>query len=299
VLYIASALNVPLYPYQKHQTLVMGGTTIIRDFTTVPAWLFLAWGYFLSQPKKTPWTLVALGVLACAEILNYTRTAIGMLVVTAALVACLMLVRQGRRRRGVVVGAAGAVVAALALSLLPAVLPAQMSFLQSRFEGLEGAKGILADPTFNSRFVGFSTARRTGALTDPLFGAGLFDASPLTNGDQYFSGDGDIQRVVYRTGVTGVVVFVAPFMMALFVAIGSLARRGLNIAAEGLMLTGAVWTLVCVFSFLGGGIFFWWPPLSLLGVALIAHATGFPVATPRAVSVGGPLRQPGRVASGL
>lgn len=294
VLYIASALNVPVYPYEKHQTLMMGGTTIIRDFATVPAWLMLAWGYFLSQSKKTAWTFVALGVLVCAETLTYTRSTIGLLFVTTALVAGFMMVRRGRRRRGIVVVAAGAAVAVLALSLLPALLPAQFDFLQSRFHGLKGSQSVLADPTFNSRFVGFETARRTGALVDPYFGAGLFDASPEINGNQYFSDDGDIQRVVYRTGLVGVGVFVAPFIGALLVAIGSIARRELNSTAEGLMLTGVVWTVACVGSFLGGGIFFWWPPLSLFGVALIAYATGFPVVATAASSAARRHQEPGQ-----
>lgn len=278
VLYIASALNVPVYPYAKYQTSVVSGTTIIRDFQTVPAWLFLAWGYFLSQSKKNIWTFAALAVLACAVILTYTRTSIGVLVFTVPLVAGLLMVRRGRRSRGIVAVAAGVAVAVLAWGLLPTVLPAQFDFLQSRIRGLDGLQSVLAEPNFKFRNDSFETARRAGALADPYFGAGLFDASPGINGSQYYHvGDGDIQRVVYRTGLIGVVVFAALYIVGLLWTFVSIARRRLSSTAENLILTGMVTTLAWGVSFWGGSVFFWWPPLSLFSVALIACAAGVPV----------------------
>ena len=270
VLYIASALNVPVYPYEKNYTYVVGGTTIIRDFGTVPTWLILAWGYFLSRSQKNGWTFVALLVLACAEFLTYTRSSVVMFAVSGVLVAGLMVLRRGRRRRGAVLVASGAVVAVLALGLLPAVLPAQFEFFQSRIRGLVGLQSILAAPNFAYRFTGFETARRAGALADPYLGAGMFEASQVMN-----SADSDIQRVVYRTGLVGVAVFAAPIVGALLVAIGRIGRRSLDISAESLLLTGVVVTLPFVFSFFGVG-YLQWPPLSLFPVALIAYATGFP-----------------------
>lgn len=299
VLYIASALNLPVYPYEKYQTSVIGGTTIIRDFQTIPAWLILAWGYFLSQSKKNAWTFVALGVLACADILTYTRSSIGLLVLTTALIAGLLMVRRGRRRRGIVVVIAGGAVAVLALGLLPAVLPVQFDFLRSRFGGLGGPQSVLADPNFAFRVASFHIARQAGASTDPFLGAGLVDASLAINGSQYYNADGDIQRVVYRTGLAGLVVFAAPYIGAVLWAFASVARRKFSYIAESLMLTGAVVTVGFVFAFLGGSVFFWWPPLSLFPVALIAYATGLPK-YPRATSNAATLhREPGRLGSGF
>jgi len=299
VLYIASALNVPVYPYEKYQTIVMGSTTIIRDFTTVPAWSFLAWGYFLSQSKKNAWTFAALAVLVCAQLLTYTRSAIGLMIVTMVLVAGWLMVRRGRRRHGIVVVAAGAAVAVLALGPLTAVLPAQRDFLQSRFRGLGDLQSVLAEPNMKFRITSFETARRAGALADPYLGAGLFDASPEINGSQYYNVDGDIQQVVYRTGLVGVVVFVVPLIIALLSTIASIARRRLSSAAESLMLTGVVATLACVFSFLGGSVFFWWQALALFPVALIAYATGLPAVAAAASNSARPHHEPGRLASGL
>jgi len=299
VLYIASALNVPVYPYEKYYTTVVDGTTVIRDFQTVPAWLILAWGYFLSQSKKNVWTFVALAVIWCAEFLTYTRSGIVAYLVAGALVAGWLMVRRGRRRRGIVVVAVGAAIAVLTLSLLPAVLPAQFGFFQSRIRGLTGLQSALADPNFAFRTTTFGSARRAAALTDPYLGAGLFDASPGIRGSQYGIVEGDISRVVYRTGLVGVVVFAAPIIGALLSAIASLAKRSLDISAENLLLTAVVVILPYVFSMLGNG-FFWWPPLSLFPVALIAYAVGVPavaaaVATRSVVPGGGP----GELARGL
>ena len=65
------------------------------------------------------------------------------------------------------------------------------------------------------------------------------------------------------------------------------------------MLTGVVATLACVFSFLGGSVFFWWQALALFPVALIAYATGLPAVAAAASNSARPHHEPGRLASGL
>jgi len=298
VLYIASAMNIPVYPFPKSVTTSVGGTTIIRDFTTLPIWLGLAWGYYLSRPKKNGWVFAALAALAGGTMLTYTRSYILIMAAITGLAIVLLMARRGQRARALVVGAASAVLAVAVLVGGPTLAPAQYGYLSSRFGSDIASGAVLTGGTLGGRITWFRQARAAGALVDPVFGAGLFAAS-RSNGRSLDSYDSDWIRIVFRTGWAGVVVFAAPLILAMWWGVGAFLRRGASSTTSRLLLTAVLATAFYALSRLTTITYFWWPALSLFPVALMAYAAERPVARAAASCPVAPRDEPARFASGL
>lgn len=273
VLYIAAALNVPIYPYPKYLTTSFGGSTIIRDFTTLPLWAGLAWCYYLAQTKKSWWTFVALAVLICGALLSYTRSLVLTLVLTAVLATVLMTMRRGQRNHAVTIVIAGSLLALVVIVGGPIVAPAQFGYFQNRLSPVSTVQGAMNAPNSVARETLFKQATRAGEAVDRLFGAGLFDATPNSDALQYRSYDSDWIRIVYRTGPLGVVVFAAPLGLALWWGLKELLRHGALRPTDPLLMTGVLVTVVSLILRFTGLTYFWWPALSLFPLALIACAT--------------------------
>ncbi len=293
VLYIAAALNVPIYPYPKYLTTSFGGSTIIRDFTTLPLWAGLAWCYYLAQAKKSWWTFVALAVLICGALLSYTRSLVLAFAFTAVLATALMAVRRGQRDRAVTIAIAGSLLALVVLVGGPVLAPAQFGYFQNRLSSVSTVQGALNTPNSVARQTLFKQAARAGEAVDPLFGAGLFDATPNGDATQYRSYDSDWIRIVYRTGPLGVVVFAAPLGLALWWGSKQLLKRGATRPADPLLMTAVLVTVLSLILRFTGLTYFWWPALSLFPLALIACATG------TAAGAAAPAATPARAARGL
>jgi hypothetical protein len=274
VLYIAAALNVPIYPYPKYLTTSFGGSTIIRDFTTLPLWAGLAWCYYLAQAKKSWWTFVALAVLICGALLSYTRSLVLALVLMAVLATLLMTVRRGQRDRAVTIAVAGSLLALVVIAGGPIIAPAQFGYFQNRLSSVSTVQGAMNTPNSVARQTLFKQAARAGEAVDSLFGAGLFDASPNSDATQYRSYDSDWIRIVYRTGPLGVAVFALPIGLALWWGLKELLRRGALRPTDPLLMTGVLVTVLSLILRFTGLTYFWWPALSLFPLALIACATG-------------------------
>lgn len=278
VLYIASAANLPIYPYQKYLVTSLRGGVIVRDFSTFPFWAGLAWCHYLAQPRKNVWTYVALAVVACGVLMTFSRLPIAMLVVTAALATALLLAGRDTRTAAIV---AGVVCASLALAVLvvgPVAAPTQFRYLEGRFSGIVRSHSVSYDPDFQYRLQEFEQARAAGAQVDPYLGAGLFDSSANVGGGAYISFDSDWIGIVYRTGWAGIIVLVTPLAVALWRGISRSGRRGSSTAATTLLFTGtlaAIWFLGCSFTSI---VYLYWPAVSLLSVALIARAEAIPAA---------------------
>jgi len=299
VLYIAAAFGASVYPYPKYLTTSFGGVTIIRDFTTLPIWLGLAWGYYLSRSHKNGWTFAALAVLAGGAMLTYTRSLVLILATSAGLAIVLLIARRGQRGRALVVGAASAALAVAVLVGGPVLAPAQYGYLTARFGSAGGAGGALTQGSLNFRIGNFQEARVAGSLVDPVFGAGLFGASVGTS-RSYDSYDSDWIRIVYRTAWAGVVVFAAPLILALWWGVRGFLTQGTSSTTGSLLLTAVLATAFFAIGRFTTITYFWWPALSLFSVALIAYAAGRPVAGAAAAS--GPVDpgdEPARLASGL
>ena len=300
VLYIAAALNLPVYPYPKYLTTSFGGSTIVRDFTTLPVWAGLAWCYFLAKPHKSWWTFVALAVLSCGALLSYTRSLVLALVFTAVLATVLMAIRRGQRDQAVTIAIAGSLLAFIVIVGGSIAAPAQFGYFQDRLSSVSTVQGALNTPNAVLRQHLFRQAARAGEAVDTLFGAGLFDASPNGDATQYRSYDSDWIRIVYRTGPLGVVVFAAPLGLALWWGLRELLRRGRQRPTDPLLMTGVLVTVLSVILRFTGLTYFWWPALALFPLALIACATGTRVPAAASVapaSVASPSAAPASVAS--
>lgn len=275
VLYIASALGVPVYPYPKYFTTAYGGVAITRDFTTLPIWSGLAWGYYLSRQEKTGWVMAALAVLTAGTLLTYTRSLVLIAVGVAVLAALLSVAHRDLRARALVVLGPVLLLVLGVVIAGPAVMPAQFGYLASRFSTLQLSGTSIADRNISIRMQRFETARQAAALVDPVFGAGLVDASPDENGQQYNSYDSDWIRILYRTGWAGVVVFLAPLVLGLWWG----AREFLTQPAGGpthrLLLMGVLAASYALATRFTGMVYFWWPALSLFALAVVAYASGF------------------------
>lgn len=275
VLYIASALGVPVYPYPKYFTTAYGGVAITRDFTTLPIWSGLAWGYYLSRQEKTGWVMAALAVLTAGTLLTYTRSLVLIAVGVAVLAALLSVAHRDLRARALVVLGPVLLLVLGVVIAGPAVMPAQFGYLASRFSTLQLSGTSIADRNISIRMQRFERARQAAALVDPVFGAGLVDASPDDAGREHSSYDSDWIRILYRTGWAGVVVFLAPLVLGLWWG----AREFLTQPAGGpthrLLLMGVLAASYALATRFTGMVYFWWPALSLFALAVVAYASGF------------------------
>jgi len=273
VLYIASALNVPAYPYPKFLTTSYGGVTIIRDFTTFPIWSGLAWGYYLSRPEKTGWVLAALAVLAAGSLLTYTRSLILIAVGVAVLAALLHVAHRDLRARALVVWGPVLLLALGVVIAGPALMPAQFGYLESRFGTIQYSGTSISDRNIDIRMQRFERARQAAALVDPVFGAGLLNAS--SGGREHDSYDSDWIRIIYRTGWAGVVVFLAPLILGLWWGAREFLRQPAGGPMHTLLLMGVLTTSFGLAGRFTGIAYFYWPALSLFTLAVIAYASGF------------------------
>lgn len=272
VLYIASALGVSVYPYEKFRTLSFGGATIVRDFATFPAWAGLAWCYYLASPQRKGWAYAAMAVLAAGVLLSYTRSAIGGYAVTAVAGTALLMLRRGRRTQAIVMGAVCMALAIAVFVVGPLLAPQQYGYLQSRF----GGEGDVT-ATAQGRLAAFEGARAAGARVDPNLGAGLFDSSASVFGAQYFSFDSDWIWMVYRTGWVGLFIFAVPLGVGLWRGIRGVVRGELSGPESTVLLTGLLTTLLFAGMRFTSLAYLWWAALSLLSVALVARAEAKPI----------------------
>jgi hypothetical protein len=279
LLYIASAIGIPVFPYPKYLTTSFLGTTIIRDSSTFPYWIALAWGYYLTLPKKNAWVFAALGILAAGTLLSYTRSWVLGLAAIVVLAVILQFLQQERRVRALALLAAAVTLLAIFLAGGPALVPAQFDYLSSRFGLINSPARALSDHNAQLRLELFRQAQKAGAQVDSLFGAGLSDsATPAySRGNSY---DSDWIRIVWRTGWAGVSVLAMPFLLAISWGMRGFLRERGSTESGMLLLAG---TLATIFSFAHSFTFltyFWWPALSLFPVALIAYASGVPAGLP-------------------
>jgi len=283
VLYIASALRLPVYPYPKYLVTSFSGTTIIRDFTTFPIWLGLAWAYYLSQAKRSVWAFAALAVLAVGTLLSYTRSLILGLAVIVVLAVILQMVHKGRRARALAIAAAG--VAGLAIFFVggPVLAPAQYAFLANRMGEVNQPGQVLSASNVQSRIKAFSRAQQVGARVDSVFGAGLFDPATSARTRNYNSSDSDWIRIVYRTGLAGVIVLAIPLLLTIIWGLGGFLRLGDSAERGTLLLTGVLATTFSIATRFTSLTYFWWPALSLFSVALVAYAVGIPADEPQEI----------------
>jgi len=272
VLYIASALNVPIYPYEKYLATSYGSTTVVRDFLTIPFWAGLAWSYYLSQPRKGVWTYVAMAVVACGLLFSYTRSFLALLVVTTLLAAGLFLAGRGQRARGVIVGVAVVTLAVAVLVLGPVVAPAQFGYYGERLGGTASVGSVPLDANAQGRLESFAAARAAGARVDPYLGTGLPAPAGSLYGQMYINADSDWISIVYHSGLVGILVFASPFAVALWRGFAGFRREEPSSTAGTLLLTAmlaTVWLLGWRFA---SAVYMWWPAVSLLSVALVARA---------------------------
>ena len=277
VVYIASALGAPVYPYPKYLTTSVADTAIIRDFTTFPIWMGLAWAYYLSQPKRTGWAFVALAVLAAGTLLSYTRSLILELAAIAVLAVILQMVQQARRVRAVVLAAVAVAFLGILLVGGPVLAPAQYKYLTARFGEIDQPGKVLSkNDSLEYRLQLFQGAQKAGAQVSPLLGTHLFDPATSATTQQHGSYDSDWIRIVFYTGWAGVAALAIPLVLAIISgARGFLGGGGLG-GSSTLLLTAV---LATVFSFavrFTGLVYFWWPAVSLFPVALVAYGLGIP-----------------------
>jgi hypothetical protein len=74
MLYALSSVGVPIFPDLGWDPITFGSAIIARDFLTFPVWSKLALAYFLTRPRQTMVSLVAIGVLSVSILLSYTRS---------------------------------------------------------------------------------------------------------------------------------------------------------------------------------------------------------------------------------
>ena len=291
VLYIASALNVPVYPYAKYFTTTYGGVTITRDFSTLPLWAGVAWAYYLSRPMKSWRVLAALGILAIGMILTYTRSVVLVEAGVAVLAALLHMAHRDLRSRSLAVAGPLLLLMVGVVLVTAAVLPAQYGYLQSRFQLIRiGGGTSVSDRNLGLRTMAFEAARRAGAEVDPVFGAGLFDSSPNGSGYVHDSADSDWIRIIFRAGWAGVAVFLAPLLIGLWWGVRQfLTEPADHVPRRVILLTG----LLSLSGALGlqftGLMYFMWPVLSLFALALVAYAASLPALSDSAASGSGEI----------
>ena len=228
LLYIASALNLPIYPYQKYLITSFHGSTIV-GFLDFPV---------LGRAGLVPLPLTAqqkgLDVLGAGsrrlcgphDLLSHVRRT----PCRYRSALCGPVARPPRQAQaGIVVGAVFASLAVSVLVIGPVVAPAQLGYLQSRFGGMVQSHSVVGDPNVQGRVRVFNEARAAGARVDAYLGAGLFDSSDNIDDAAYISPDSDWIGIVYRTGLAGIIVLATPLAVALLRGIGGSQRaRVLN-----------------------------------------------------------------------
>jgi len=193
------------------------------------------------------------------------------------LATVLLMIRRGRRGPAFAVLLGSLLLAIAVMVGGPVVAPAQYGYFANRLSGIAQPQDVLKDPNVAYRQNLSAEALKAGAMVDPVFGAGLFDASPNGDAARYRTYDSDWVRIAYRTGPAGVFVFAAPLVLALWWGVSGFLRRSASESASSLLLAGVLMTACSLILRFSGLTYFWWPSLSLFPLVLIARATGVPV----------------------
>lgn len=207
-------LRVPIYQVTEYLVFTYNGQELSRTFWFMPPFLLFALSAAVARRSWGAGTIALVAVTMVAVVVSYTRS---LLVAAAAVVAVILVLpwlKGGHPglflRRLSKIGA----VLALVTAVLMVALPTPTSYFLSRMESLTGAATITKDQNLLVRQVGVTTV--AAALSDRdqlLVGARLGTSDDLSRKVSDWTADSTWVGVIHSTGLFGVVVIWAVFLL--------------------------------------------------------------------------------------
>ena len=272
-LYIPSELGVNIYPFTRHVENLSSGATLIRDFYTFPFWTGLAVAYWSSRSRQSLVSILALVLLGVGAFFSYTRSIVGLLVLTPLAAAALYAIRPRNIGRVVAIVSVVAVGLFGATIVLPRVASSQYSLFVSRTSELaQSGANPTNVATAAGRITEFVQGYRYGASVDSLFGAGLgHSGAASTSGvaPEKVTWDSDWVDIVQSVGVVGLVVLALPLLGGLVAGLIAFFKRR-DAVGQQLSLTILLFVFWTIASRFVGIYYQWWFALALWGIALVA-----------------------------
>lgn len=263
VFYIANSFfDLNLYPYEKYYESTYAGAYILRDISTFPLQLVgLAVAYLYCLRPRNLWGFAMAVLIFLGTLFTYARSLIIMLVVMPFILLFFFLIkgRTIKMARGTMVKAAG--VAVLVVIGLTQLMPAQLEYFGLRFYDII-SKGLLSTPQSQARIGFFLFNLAKAARTNIILGAGFWGTGGLN------SYDSDWIFLVFRFGLAGIMVFLAPIILAMVFGIRSFWKA----ASKNAELFSLILFLYLFFYFamrFTSIVYLWWFPVSVWGFALI------------------------------
>lgn len=211
-LYCLSAMGVHVYPWAPYMETSVGSSRLVRDFATLPPFVFWVVAYYAPKPKRGFYGSVGLVLAIGAIMFSFTRS---LLLALAAVLAWYALnVLWSPRRRAERVRALVGVVCLCVISvlLLTLISPNGTRYLVSRIDSLRA--NSWADPNAAARVEKLSQVDVVVRRESRWFGVGLVPGQVFaTQGRMYVPGVvlGDIMwaRVYLNLGISGVLAVIA------------------------------------------------------------------------------------------
>jgi O-antigen ligase len=245
-MYSLSEVGVPIYPHLGWAPQSVGSATIVRDFLTFPFWAKLGLAWYVTRPKQSPASLLAIAALLMACVLTYTRS----IEIPAALCVLVALVLPlATTRNWGVVGRrmmAFAGLTAVAIAGLAILAPGNLAFSYQRIHEL--ARNGENSANVASRVETFSIASRTSYAANGVFGAGA-SVSGASRVDALWEqglmlADSLWTFTVIGIGLAGVASFAVLFAVFLWRAV-RLCLLGETVSRlGGVMLIVIVWDII-------------------------------------------------------
>jgi hypothetical protein len=264
VFYIANSFfDLGLYPYKMYLESTYGGTFILRDLSTFPLQLIgLAIAYLSCVRPKNLGGIVILAIIVVGTLFTYQRSLIVLVIAAPFIVLLLVLMRHRRLKipQKTVLKAVG--IAAIGIIILIQLIPVQLEYIGLRFYEVM-SKGLLSSRNVQYRISFFLYNLARAARSSIVLGSGFWGKGGL---DSY---DSDWIFLVFRFGLAGIMVFLAPIILAIVVSIKCFWRA----ASKDAELFSLILVLYLFFYFVlrfTSIVYLWWFPVSVWGFALIA-----------------------------
>ena len=172
VLYVCSALGLPVYPSSKLLLQQTEVGSITRGYITFCYWTVVAVPWYAAKSRMTIWSVLALAVLATTAVLSYSRGLVISLTLAGLVAAVLPAMAHGSGAKMARRFAAAVVVVALLGTLAVLVAPQNVKYVGIRFGSAFVERG--ATPSMQQSRVGaFASVSRSLGMQGRLTGLGF------------------------------------------------------------------------------------------------------------------------------
>lgn len=230
VVYILNTLNVPLYPFVAYQTTSFANTIIIRDFLTIPPWIFLSFSWFLVQTDFK--SKIGVIVLLLVGIFTYTRSMVFSLILAFILYVFLKAFVNHRIKIAITNILLTVIVFAIVYCFLGPYVKNNFQYLFYRFEEIE-EEGF-EKSSLGARFKTFSIIGEDSPRELFVLGVG-FRYDETSKSMQFSSHDlptviGDSLWIttIYFYGLVGIILVALIYISAMIRLLSIIIRNNEN-----------------------------------------------------------------------